>query len=137
MNNIPKNNTHYFKYDISDNLSLRYFIQFQDNKTLEGKWVIKSHSSKEYSILRHSLANELLQTLQSSKKEIIGRLINGTYEKIIINDSSISIINEKENTQKEVKTGILRDTVIQSDFNLCKDVMSYAEERQWEEKEMK
>jgi len=87
MHIIKEHLTHYKKIDLDDDISIRFFYTFQDRANLENKWVIKSHSMKQYSILdKHGLA--LILKLHNKDvnryKEIRGKVTEKGFEKIII-----------------------------------------------------
>lgn len=80
------NQTHYFKWSLTENLSVRFFINFQDNQDLNGKYVLKDHSNKKTIQITEEMAHELIE---SSKEELIPQEILGLkfgkiYRKIIL-----------------------------------------------------
>jgi len=95
--------THYKKIKLNKDISLRYFFTFEDRLNLNGKWVIKSHSTKEYGIIDERTAR-LIATAHNKTlddyKEIMGRYVanmSGTgsvYRKVIISN------NEKKDKAK-------------------------------------
>ena len=79
----------YIKIPLNDDLSLRYYLVFEDRKELERKWILKSHSEKKYGEVSKS-AVELLCKLfgvdEEEYEEIVSRkLPNGVYTKTIVN----------------------------------------------------
>lgn len=96
---MRENLTHYKKVKITKDISLRYFYTFQTRKHFEGKWVIKSHSTRKYGVLDFS-GIKILQKLHAFDlrhfEEIRGVIRQGIYNKTIIKpNGKIKIINEK------------------------------------------
>jgi hypothetical protein len=89
---------YYLKWDITSDLSLRYFIQFQDRKELEGEFVIKSHSEKKYILLdSKEKINFIFKEFIKDKdnyKTIIGKFKKKKYSKIIAQNGKIDYITE-------------------------------------------
>jgi len=79
--------THYKKIKLNKDISLRYFYSYQDRKNLVGKWVIKSHKQKKYSIIDLK-AVELILSLHKKNienyTEIRGKVNKKGFQKIII-----------------------------------------------------
>ena len=93
--------THYKKVKITKDISLRYFYTFQDRKNLEGKWVLKSHLKKKYTVIDNN-GLELLSMLHNFKidkyQEIRGIIKENIYHKIIIkSNGKIKTFTEKIN----------------------------------------
>jgi len=78
--------THYLKWDITDDLSLRYFYAFEDRPELAGKYIIKSHSKRGFDVLNNQAIIASFKDLAKNTptKEIIGREIKGEYHKTIM-----------------------------------------------------
>ncbi len=53
--------THYIKVEISEALSARFFIRFQDRPEYEGKWYIVNHFTKHRIPTNYSLVKEFLK----------------------------------------------------------------------------
>jgi len=92
--------THYKKVKITKDISLRYFYTFQDRKNLEGKWVLKSHSKKKYTVIDNN-GLELLEMLHdfdlNKYEEIRGIIKNNIYNKLVIkSNGKIKIFSEKK-----------------------------------------
>lgn len=91
--------THYIKWKLTDNLSLRYFYSFQDNLDFIGKFVLKNHSKKESVIISKDTAKELLEFVKEDFEEIIGYLEKDEYRKLVLVGGDIKnisvLINDK------------------------------------------
>ncbi len=92
-----RNNCHYFKWKLSDDISLLYFISFDTKKYMVGTYQIKSKEKKIYSEISSLMADQLKLLSTESVNEVIGRKINdGTYQKLILqNGILINITREK------------------------------------------
>ena len=102
LNGISENNhsIHYIKWDITSNLSIRYFYNFQDRLEFVGKFAIKNHKEKELILISKETATEFISLYNSKFKEIIGYSQKGKnkgYRKIIMQNSKISEIFESFN----------------------------------------
>jgi len=87
--NTGGNRTHYIKWEFNSDVSIRYFIQFQDKPSYEGKYFWKSHSEKKYVELTKNQAMLMIQKMGFKDQiEIVGKLINGKYYKGVIADFS-------------------------------------------------
>ena len=79
--------TWYLKIPLTDDLSVRYFFVFDDRPDLKGKWVIKSHSRKEYGVIDEKTAGMIVEshgkTLDDAV-EVTGRNTFRGYRKIEI-----------------------------------------------------
>jgi hypothetical protein len=84
MNNLNYakcNAQHYIKWNITADLSLRFYFTFQDRKHFENKYVLKSHKKKDYNeINSETIIQELINT-SYSRIEIFGRTELGQYIK--------------------------------------------------------
>lgn len=91
--------THYIKWKLTDNLSIRYFYSFQDNPDFIGKFVLKNHSKKESVIISKDTAKELLEFVKEDFEEIIGYLEKDEYRKLVLVGGDIKnisvLINDK------------------------------------------
>lgn len=88
--------THYLKWNITDDLSLRYFYSFEDRPELAGKYIIKSHSKRGFDVLNNQSIIASFKDLAKNTptKEIVGREIKGEYHKTIMTlDLNGGIIN--------------------------------------------
>lgn len=91
--------THYIKWKLTDNLSLRYFYSFQDNPDFIGKFVFKNHNKKESVVVSKDTAKELLEFVKEDFEEIIGYLEKDEYKKLVLVGGDIKnisvLINDK------------------------------------------
>lgn len=92
--------THYIKWKLTDNLSLRYFYSFQDNPDFIGKFVLKNHSKKESVIISKDTTKELLEFVKEDFEEIIGYYSEkDEYKKLVLVGGDIKnisvLINDK------------------------------------------
>lgn len=82
----------YLKWNITEDLSLRYFFTFQDRKEYEGQFVIKSHSEKKYLKLDSKTKIDYIFNNFVNKEnftQVIGKNTKGTYRKLLIDKDSI------------------------------------------------
>ena len=63
---------HYLKWKLTDNLSVRYFYNFEDKVEMSGKFTLKNHKEKE-----------LVEISKATAKEMICSFCVETYEEII------------------------------------------------------
>jgi hypothetical protein len=90
-----KSRMHYYKWALTDDLSVRFFIHFEKDEDKNYKYFLKSHKNKEYTELTVTQAQEMINQMSSGyHEEIIGRLINGVYEKIISDRTGLRILKE-------------------------------------------
>jgi hypothetical protein len=75
------NAQHYIKWNITDDLSLRFYFTFQDRKNFENKYFLKSHSKKEYIEINSNIIVEELIKTSFHCIESFGRLERGHYIK--------------------------------------------------------
>jgi hypothetical protein len=74
MYNFKKSGSqHYIKWNITDDLSLRYYFEFQDRPQYNNQYVLKTHSDKSYQILESGQIIEELFKISKSSEEIMGR----------------------------------------------------------------
>ena len=103
----------YLKIDLTEDISLRYYFQFEDRPEFNEKWVLKSHNEKKYAVIDNNTLDLILKSHHKSlnnAKEIIARKITKTkYRKIILSDvyqpREVGIVTEKE-TKNENETDI-------------------------------
>ena len=135
---INKNRTHYLKWVLTDDISVRYHYLHQRKREIEGQFILKIHSKSSYNILDRDFAKQLIHSyikdmgneldntfdMVAPDYEIIGalrKLEEGwAYHKTIIDyatgevDSSIEYtagINIKEESnKKEVFEFLLKPT---------------------------
>lgn len=97
--------THYKKVKITEDISLRYFYTFQDRKNLEGKWTLKSHSKKKYTIVDNNgieLLNMLHEFDINKYQEIRGMVKNNIYHKLLIKpNGKVKTFMEKLDNNKQ------------------------------------
>lgn len=63
--NQYRSTCHYMKYVLpgaTDDISIRFFYQFEDRKEYEGKFVMKDHRTKNYIVLDTNIALHILST---------------------------------------------------------------------------
>ena len=99
--------SHYKKIKLSKDISLRYFYSFQARKYLVGKWALKSHSDRKYSII-DNIGVELILRLHNKDIndfiEIRNKLTNNGFEKMKIkNDGTIKVKIEKPSQEVQDK----------------------------------
>lgn len=93
----PTNTCHYIKYPLTESLSLRYFINFEDRPNLNKKWVLKDHDSGSFDRIDKKAIIEQLKTMTINEPvEILGRLIDGKYIKTYFNMEGHLIKSEVE-----------------------------------------
>ena len=71
----------YLKWNLTNDLSIRYFYKFQDKPEFENKWVLKSHKDKKYEIINREIAEMLFKAFNLTDNdavEIIGRNLTQT-----------------------------------------------------------
>lgn len=100
LNSLIKcHRVHYLKWDITNDLSIRYHFTFQDKKELENRFIIKCHNDKVWNTIRDDVAEAIIKESNLESKEIIGKLENEEYKKIIVKDDTYS--NNTLSTIKE------------------------------------
>ena len=113
---VKHHRTHYKKIKLNDDISLRYFFSFEDRPQLDGKWVIKSHNSKEYGIVDERTAKLIAMSHNkelSIYKEIMGRYIfedncEPIYRKVIIKGNKSKVYYEPNIEVLEVDKSVVR-----------------------------
>lgn len=92
---IIKHTTHYLKWTLTSNLSIRYHISFSDKSSIEKEYVLKDHKNKKYKNITPEMAQELIEEFCNQPyQEIIGSSIDGNYRKIVIESDDITIVKE-------------------------------------------
>lgn len=71
----------YTKWEITDDLSLRFYYLFQDRKHYEGKYFLKSHKKKDYVEITSLKIVEELIVASKSVIDIIGKQVDNQYIK--------------------------------------------------------
>ena len=97
--------THYKKIELTDDISLRYFFEFEDIPDFKNKWVIKSHDRKEYEVITRKTAKLIAETHNKTLQdyvEIIGRETKNGYMKIIVKKINIEDDIMEQNRIAEV-----------------------------------
>ena len=82
---FKKHRTSYMKWHVKGDLSLRYHTVFQDKKDLQGKFILKIHSTNRYIIIPDDFAKDLIEDNIMTKPyiNIQGYLNDGKYTKFI------------------------------------------------------
>jgi hypothetical protein len=74
--------THYLKWNLNEDISIRYFYKFEDSPEKEDKFFIKSHSEKMYVDISKTQAQVLIDKFNCGEPiEILGKLIGNQYFK--------------------------------------------------------
>ena len=82
-----KHNCHYYKWNLNDDLSLRFFVSFQNRPEMTNTYQLKSHKKRIYQKINDAMAEELKSLCNSEPEEIIGRILNnGVYQKVTFID---------------------------------------------------
>lgn len=67
------NHIHYIKFKLTDNLSIRYFYNFETRPELINKFALKNHKHKEVREISEETAKEMIKSFVTEKfEEIIG-----------------------------------------------------------------
>jgi len=126
---IGEHNTHYLKWNISDDLSIRYFYMFNDKRAMEGKFFIKSHKNKEYSEISKEIAYIMIKDLKLQKQEIIGKQFRNKFIKLNIDDllkneynKMLNKINKKECTINEFSEWCSRNLKVRDLMDPNRDI---------------
>lgn len=94
LNKLNNNRCHYLKWVITEDLSIRYFILFESQKDKVNKFYIKSHSTKEYSVVSKELAEVMLKELGCKNfLEIISYKKGNDYVKEILDGETKELIS--------------------------------------------
>lgn len=92
---VIKHTTHYLKWTLTSNLSIRCHISFSDKSSIEKEYVLKDHKNKKYKSITPEMAQELIEEFCNQPyQEIIGSSIDGSYRKIVIESDDITIVKE-------------------------------------------
>lgn len=81
LNYAKCNAQHYIKWNITEDLSLRFYFTFQDRKDFENRYFLKSHAKKDYIEINSNIIVEELIKTSFSSIEVFGRLEHGQYIK--------------------------------------------------------
>jgi hypothetical protein len=81
-----KHRTHYLKWTINAEFSIRYFFVYDDKPQYVGQFVLKSHYTKEYVILTRIEAVEFIQSecVEYEPKEYWSLVENKKYRRVVI-----------------------------------------------------
>lgn len=85
MNKLTlKHSTHYIKFTIDEELSIRKFVNFQDRPGMvhQDKFWLWNHKTKEVMVISQKIALTLMPIVVKTE-EIIGRKIGNKYQKIV------------------------------------------------------
>lgn len=85
MNKLTlKHSTHYIKFTIDEELSIRKFVNFQDRPGMvhQDKFWLWNHKTKEVMAISQKIALTLMPIVVKTE-EIIGRKIGNKYQKIV------------------------------------------------------
>lgn len=93
---------HYIKWNITANLSIRYFYNFTDKPEYNMKFTLKNHKERTLVELDEKTAKEMIENVCKDEPylEIIGYEVKGKnkgYRKIIMKNSEVSEIYETYN----------------------------------------
>lgn len=87
---------HYFKWEITKNVSVRYFFKFNDRKDFQNNFILKDHKNHKSVLLHPRMAIGLINELGKYPEEIYGSAnideLN-VYKKIRYKHSRKSIFN--------------------------------------------
>lgn len=61
---INKNRTHYLKWCLTDDISVRYHYLHQNNRELEGQFILKLHSKSSYQLLDRNFAKQFIHSFR-------------------------------------------------------------------------
>lgn len=94
----------YTKWEITEDISLRYYYLFQDRKNFEGKYYLKSHKKKEYAEVQSLAIVEGLIASSKSVIDIVGKQVGNQYIKYAGTFGDQVLIGKfKFSTQVEMK----------------------------------
>jgi len=106
----------YIKWQITEDLSLRYYFLFQDRKHYENKYFLKSHRKKVYEEITSEIIIEELMKASSSCINVVARREEKKYIKYKGTFGEQSLIMDYKHPKKEVQ----KETI--ADFS---DIISY------------
>ena len=76
--------THYLKWQIRGDISIRYHEVFQDKPELVGKFILKDHESSTWEVISKKMAQTIIKGGNTDEVvEIYGYLNKGKYHKLI------------------------------------------------------
>ncbi len=95
---MKKNKTWYIKYQLKNDISIRYHYLWENNIKLQNKWIIKDHQNSIKEEISEALATRMIEDLCSEEPhEIMGSMINGKYMKrLITKDGKCKLIDDKK-----------------------------------------
>jgi len=106
------NRTHYLKWVLHNDISVRYHEVFQDKPELVGKYILKDHETNTFQVLSNKMARAIIDGGNTKDyTEIYGYLQNKEYHKLIKhnnqwyhrNESDLDKFHEKRLQQKNWK----------------------------------
>jgi len=91
------NRTHYLKWVINNDISVRYHEVFQDKPDLVGKYILKDHETNTFQVLSNKMARAIIDGDNTKDYiEIYGYLQNKEYHKLIKHDNQWYHRNESD-----------------------------------------
>jgi hypothetical protein len=84
MKNYFTVKTLYFKYPLDNDWSVRFHLIFKGSNKYQYKWILKSHSTKEYLILKKEEAEKYIEKYDTKPKLILGFLFGDIFKKVEI-----------------------------------------------------
>ena len=104
MNDMKKNGGQFYtKWEITDDLSLRYYYLFQDRKDYEDKYFLKSHKKKEYDEIKSLKIVEELIAASKSVIDIVGKRVDNQYIKYSGTFGDQVLISQKKYSTRKDK----------------------------------
>ena len=103
MTNLKKSGAqHYMKWNLTPDLSLRFYFCFQDRREYENKYFLKTHSNKQYQLIESDIIIQELIKTSFSVQEIFGRRTKTGYTKFISEGDNLdSLTRFLENEQNQ------------------------------------
>ena len=99
--------THYIKFQLKNDISIRYHFLWTNNPSMERKWIIKDHQDNIKETISEDLAKRIIADMcKSQPVEIIGQLDYQTKiytKRIIKEDGSCEVIDDKILQEKHHK----------------------------------
>ena len=68
---INKNRTHYLKWCLTDDISVRYHMLYQGNRSLEGQFILKIHSKSSFQLMERDFAKQLIHAFRKEEQQMI------------------------------------------------------------------
>ena len=68
---INKNRTHYLKWCLTDDISVRYHMLHQGNRSLEGQFILKIHSKSSFQLMERDFAKQLIHAFRKEEQQMI------------------------------------------------------------------